>query len=417
MQANTETSERQVSAEMTQDAARESNVPFAHVAIGAKLVSFEVDVSGKALKEVGTIDLPSRVQYAWPHATLPILYAACADRSPDATGNPFTLCALIRDDAGKVSLHGEPAVLPARAIHVTTDAHSENALVAYATSPGLTMLKLNPDGTIGGEIPRADGFDFGTNPHQVRVMPSNDRAVIVARGTKGFGSPKYVEGGLRVVRYDRGCIENVETIAPDPAHTPRGFNPRHLDFHPTEPLLFVTLEAQNQLMVFRIEGNGIHPKPLFAKTILERPDDVQRRQDGGTVHVHPNGRYVYVANRNDGYVNGHLGPSWLVPDPVPVFPGGENSIAVFEISDSGEPVLIQHADTRGLHPRTFALDPTGRLLIAGNLAPTVLRDGDDLRAVPANIAVFGINGSGKLHFERRHDLDVGNELIWWSGIV
>ncbi|HEX3960442.1 MAG TPA: hypothetical protein VHZ03_28025 [Trebonia sp.] len=63
--------------------------------------------------------------------------------------------------------------------------------------------------------------------------------------------------------------------------------------------------------------------------ILARPHLVRPRQDGGTVHVHPSGKYVYVANRNDGYVGGHRGPSWITPDPVPVFPGGETNIAVF----------------------------------------------------------------------------------------
>jgi hypothetical protein len=36
---------------------------------------------------------------------------------------------------------------------------------------------------------------------------------------------------------------------------------------------------------------------------------------------------------------------------------------------SGEPELIGHVDSRGLHPRTFALDPTGQLLVAANVAP------------------------------------------------
>ena len=48
-----------------------------------------------------------------------------------------------------------------------------------------------------------------------------------------------------------------------------------------------------------------------------------------------------------------------------VFAGGENSLAVFALDPaSGEPTLIQHVDTRGIHCRTFHIDPSGRMLVA-----------------------------------------------------
>jgi 6-phosphogluconolactonase len=44
----------------------------------------------------------------------------------------------------------------------------------------------------------------------------------------------------------------------------------------------------------------------------------------------------------------------------------ENTIAVFAIDqDAGEPTLILNVDRPGIHGRTFALDSSGRILIAG----------------------------------------------------
>jgi 6-phosphogluconolactonase (cycloisomerase 2 family) len=397
----------------------ESDHPLcAYVAIGPALITFRIDVEGARLERGGTIELPSRVQYAWPHARLPVLYVACADRAPGAEGQPFYLCALARDGAGELTPIGEPVVLPARPIHVTTDGPSEHVLTAYSSPAGLTVHALNADGSIGAQIPLPANFDAGSYPHQVRVTPANDRAIIVARGKKGFGGQAYISGGLKVLRYAAGKVENLYTVEPDAARSPGGFNPRHLDFHPTRPFVFVSLEEQNRLCVFGLGGPDIEPQPLFVRDMLEHPRDVQPRQDGGTVHVHPNGRFVYVANRNDGYVGGHKGPSWITPDPVPVFPGGENNIAVFRVDQvTGEPTLIQNVDTRGLHPRTFALDPTGRLLIVGNLAPTLLAQGDGLTPVPANLAIFRVGEDGTLEFVRRHDLKVGAEMVWWMGVV
>ena len=72
------------------------------------------------------------------------------------------------------------------------------------------------------------------------------------------------------------------------------------------------------------------------------------------VALHPNGRFLYLANRAFDTVK---------VDGKDVFPGGENNIAVFSIDQaSGEPTLIQAEDVRGVYPRTFALDPAARML-------------------------------------------------------
>lgn len=106
--------------------------------------------------------------------------------------------------------------------------------------------------------------------------------------------------------------------------------------------------------------------------------------------MHPNGRFVYVANRASGTADSQG---------MPVFVGGENSIAVFAINQStAEPTLIQSIDTRGMTPRTFALDPTARILVAANQLPLPLGEGANARVLPPNLAVFCIRDDGKLDF-------------------
>jgi 6-phosphogluconolactonase len=164
----------------------------AYVAAGAAMTNYTLDDTTGELTRQGCLLLPARVQYAWPHASLPILYAACADRGGAAAEKPFYLCALLRDEAGNLGLHGDPVVLPERPIHLTTDISSRHVLVAFGGKPGLTVYETLADGSIGHEIPRAEPFKFGTKPHHVRMAPLDDRAVLVARGAKGFGKPAYV---------------------------------------------------------------------------------------------------------------------------------------------------------------------------------------------------------------------------------
>jgi 6-phosphogluconolactonase (cycloisomerase 2 family) len=385
--------------------------------IGPELVRFALDVEAARLERRGALTLPARVQYAWPHARRPILYVGCAARTPSGEGEHYSLCA-VGYDGEAMRLRQEPVPLAGRPIHLSTDASSRHVLVAYAKgAPGLTVHRIRAHGRIGDERPHDDSFRFGAFPHQVRTLPYSARAVLVTRGMKGFGGPDYVPGELMVARFDRGRVETLYAISPDARSAPQGFNPRDLDFHPTEPLMFVSLEGQHQLCVFRQRGVDIAPEPLFVRNTLADPQTVRPRQDAGAVHVHPNGRFVYVANRNDGYVGGYGGPSWIKPDPVPVFPGGENSIAVFRLDPAtGEPTLIQTVGSGGLHPRTFALDPSGRVLLVGHVTATRIREGDAVVEVPANVTLFRVGEDGRLTHAGRLDLETGDEKCWWTGL-
>ena len=98
--------------------------------------------------------------------------------------------------------------------------------------------------------------------------------------------------------------------------------------------------------------------------------------------------------------------------------GGLNEIAVFRINEAtGEPSLVQNVDTRGFTPRTFSLDPSGRLLVVGNQNSVSVKEGGSTKEVPANLAVFRIASDGTLTFVQRYDVAVGRKPLWWMGIV
>jgi hypothetical protein len=139
------------------------------------------------------------------------------------------------------------------------------------------------------------------------------------------------------------------------------------------------------------------------------PANVRPGQALGTIHMHPSGRFVYLANRASGTVDFQG---------KPVFVGGENSIAVFAINqETGEPTRIQNMDTHGIHVRTFALDPSGRILIAGNMMELAVREKDGVKTVPASLALFRVHADGKLEFVRKYDLNVGSRNLFWMGMV
>jgi 6-phosphogluconolactonase (cycloisomerase 2 family) len=323
-------------------------------------------------------------------------------------GNQHGLTAFrIDPNSGSLLSHGAPAPLPSRPIHVTTDIPGTHVLVAYNDPSGLTVHRIQPDGTVGSYVMQSAPPDVGVYGHQVRVDPSNKVVILVTRGNGPMGSKPEDPGALKIFGYDDGALTNRVSIAP---HGGFNFQSRHLDFHPSGKWIFLSLERQNKLQVYERQKDGtLSRNPLFSKDTLAEPSNVRPGQELGTIHVHPNGRFVYLANRASGTQN---------VDGKQVFVGGENSIAVFSISkDTGEPTLIQNADTRGIHARTFALDPSGKILVAANMMQLPVRDERGVSTVPASLAVFRVRDDGKLDFVRKYDVDVGGSTMFWMGIV
>jgi 6-phosphogluconolactonase (cycloisomerase 2 family) len=390
-----------------------------YASVGAEFTQYDVDLANAALTRRASVTLPANVQYAWPHPSRQFLYVAWSNGGPAGagsarppSGNQHGLTAF-RIDPASGALHplGQPVALPSRPIHVSVDPAGTHVLVAYNDPSGLTVHRLNPDGTIGAQMKEPAGLGFGIYAHQIRVDPSSQMAILVTRGNGPTPAKPEDPGALKIFGYKDGVLENRLSIAPNGGFN---FQPRHLDFHPTQPWVFLSLERQSKLQVYRKLGGGtLDPVALFTKDSLQDPSHPHAGQAAGTVHVHPNGRFVYQANRASGTVD---------VASQPVLAGGENTIAVWAIDPhTGEPTLIQSVDTHGVSPRTFALDPAGRILVAANQVPFLVRDESNpakVSRIPASLAVYRVGGNGKLDFVRKYDLEATDaHSLFWMGLV
>lgn len=379
-----------------------------YASVGPALTLYDVDIDAATLIRRGSVTLPANVQYAWPNASRRFLYVASSDSASGmgAAGNTHHVSAFrIDPTSGALTPHGAPIPLPARPIHMATDIPSNHILVAFNNPSAIRVYRINADATPGDEVPQPGPIDAGIFAHQVRATPDNRQVILVTRGHDAADGKPEEPGALNVFSFDNGVLGNQVSVAPRGGY---GFGPRHLDFHPSRPWVYVSLERQNALDMFELRDGALSPEPRFRKGSLAGTG-VQHRQLVGTVHVHPNGRTVYVANRASDTVD-FAGQR--------VFAGGENSLAVYAIDPaSGEPSVIQHVDTHGIHPRCFHIDPSGKLLVAAHIMGLNVRDGNSVRAVPARLSVFRIGDDGRLDFARACDVDAGEQTMWWMGMV
>lgn len=380
-----------------------------YASVGPVLTRYVVDVAAASVSPAEAVTLPANIHYAWPHASGRFLYVASSDSAPGQgpAGNRHHVSAFrINPASGALTPHGDPIPLPTRPIHIAADIPSRYLLVAFSDPSALRVYRIDEDARLGDEVPQDAPIDPGIYPHQVRTTWDNRHVVLVTRGHNATSGKPEEPGALKVFSFADGQLSSEVSIAPDGGF---GFGPRHLDFHPTEPLVYVSLERQNALATFQMVDGRISAFPLFKTTTLADPANVRPRQVAGTIHLHPNGRYVYVANRASG-TTAFKGQE--------VFAGGENSIAVYAIdADSGEPRLVQRMETGGIHCRTFHIDPSGRMLVAAHIMALPVRSGSTVRIVPATLASFRIGEDGRLAPVQVHEVDVGQQTMFWMGMV
>jgi len=379
-----------------------------YASLGPELNLFEVEVGAAALQKRRTITLPANVQYAWPHPSRRCLYVVSSDGGPGVAGTTHRANAFRIDPlSGALEPHGEPQALPSRPIHTSVDASGEYLLTAYNDPSNVTVHHINRDGSIGEAVRQPAKLDTGIYGHQIRTTPGNRTAILVTRGNNAAGGKLEDPGALKVFAFNRGALSNLASIAPGTGH---GFGPRHLDFHPTQPWVFVSIERQNKLYVYKLRPDGaLGRDPMFVKDTLADPAAVKPGQGAGAIHVHPNGRFVYLTNRNQDEV---------AFESRKVFSGGENNLAVFAIdANTGEPSLIQTIEGYGIQLRTFGIDPSARLLVAASIKPLLVREGNAVKTLTAGLMIYRIADDGKLAFVRKYDVDTGKGQQFWSGLV
>jgi len=329
-----------------------------YTSVGPLLKVFDVDVDGAQLHERGAVTLPANIQYAWPHKSRRYLYVVSSNGGPGTSGDKHFANAFAIDAAtGTLHPHGEPAALPSRPIHASLDRSGAYLLTAYNDPSGLTVHRIGSDGAIGAAVDQEPGLDTGIYAHQILATPSNRCVVLVTRGNNSTANKPEDPGAIKTFAFDNGKLRNLASIAPGKGF---GFGPRHLDFHPVKPWAFVSIERQNKLYVYALnEATGLSREPTVIKEILSDPK-TPAAQGAGAIHVHANGKFVYLTNRTFPAREGGREASL----------GGEDNLAVFAIDqNSGEPKPLQHIDGKGVQLRTFGIDASGRLLVVASIMP------------------------------------------------
>ena len=268
------------------------------------------------------------------HPALPCLYAV---GTFDRKASVIAYSIEASSEGSTLKLLGAVPIDDGGAAHLAVDATGRTILTAQYSRGSVAVFALSDDGSIKERtqlIRHKNGS--GVRPNQNSPHPH----------WTGF-SPDNRFGFVPDLGKDQVVIYSVE--AATSKITPHGFGvcpagsgPRHMKFHPSSRWIYVLNENDVTVTVFDydVEAGTMTAKQTQA-AVPEEQLAREKQFSGSEIRVHPNGQFLYSANR------------------------GHDSITAFRIDpDSGRLTVIEREHIRGATPRNFNIDSTGHWLLA-----------------------------------------------------
>jgi 6-phosphogluconolactonase len=222
----------------------------------------------------------------------------------------------------QVSCAGHP-------VYVAVDARGQALVTCFFEEGKTQVIRIAADGSLGES---AQVIESGRESHCTAFDPSQTFLFVPTRG----------DDWVAQYRYD-SSRQRLEPNEPAQVREAPGAGPRHLTFHPNGRWAYLVNELSLTLSVYGFDAEHGTLRPSARDIALALPGS-----SGGSaadVHAHPNGKFLFVSNRQ----------------------GDQSNIAILGVDEaSGKVEVLGHELTHGKTPRNFALDPDGRILIAGN---------------------------------------------------
>lgn len=258
---------------------------------------------------------------------------ACTDTKLEQPGSVSAF--RIDPITGKLTFLNKQTAGGRNPVHVVVDHTNSYVIASNYTDPGVCIFECNPDGSLQ---PYSKLIEFeGSSIVKGRQEEAHLHSSTFSPEGKYVFSPDLGSDKIRVSRLNqRGRLAVVQRLTID---TEPGAGPRHFTFHPTEPFAYCVEELSGSVSLYRYKNGRLSLSNTYP--CYEHPQAIYSSAD---LHVSPDGRHLYVSNRQD-----------------------ENSISIFEINQqTGELTLRGHHSTYGTTPRSFVIDPTGNYVIVAN---------------------------------------------------
>ncbi len=239
---------------------------------------------------------------------------------------------------GKLEAINKQPSVGAGPCYVSVDKAQKNVFVANYTGGSLNVFPLNKDGSLGAiaQVIKDEGHGVNkerqSEPHVHTAILSPDEKYLLYTD---LGTDK-----VNIYRYHASRPQPLSPASPSFVSVKDGYGPRHLAFSNDKKYVYLLQEMGSAVNVYDYDNGKLKEK----QSISVLRDGFTGKTGAAAIHISPDGRFLYASNRLE-----------------------TNEITVFAINaETGELTLVEHVPTYGKDPRDFAIDPTGKFLLAAN---------------------------------------------------
>lgn len=264
------------------------------------------------------------------------LYAANALDECDGVGQGAVSAFDIDPSTGGLSFLGRQSSGGTLPCYIDLDREGRFLLTGNYNSGGVAVLPIEAGGlgppvaTVQHEGSSVDAErQEGPHVHCMVLDPSGRWALAADLGTDEVRVYGLTEGG------------GLRPADPPSASTAPGAGPRHIAFHPRQPIVYVLNELDSTLSVY--DWDPDRGRLTTRQTEPALPAGFSGQNHAADIKVLPSGRFIYTSNR------------------------GHDSIAVFAVDEAtGSVEIVGHEPAQGSWPWNLGMDPTARFLLAAN---------------------------------------------------
>lgn len=316
-------------------------VGTSHDSVSAAIRSFSIDPTSGALTKIAEADAIQKVSFFDINEANNVLYGVYMK---DGKG---TVGAFSVSGVGKLTWLGELSTDVKGPCYVSVADEGNQLLVANYSGGNIQRFSLAADGSVAAEMQRIQHEGSSVNqqrqesahPHMIKHTPNHQYVFVPDLGTD------------QVMSYSWKGGELVPSTVPF-VKMHAGAGPRHFDIHEDLRIAYVLDELTSEVTAVQLGEDFGLLDTIATYPLL--PEDFIDFNKSSDIHVSPNGKFLYAANR------------------------GHNSLTIFRVMADGQLEFVGRESTRGDFPRNFAISPDGQFLLVGN------RNSD-------NLLVFRIN--------------------------
>jgi 6-phosphogluconolactonase len=221
--------------------------------------------------------------------------------------------------------------------YVDVDAHGRFVLTANYGGGNVSVFAVRRDGSLGAATDMHQ--DRGSGPNLQRQEGPHAHCIVLDRTNQFAYSCDLGTDRIMIFRFDNRSGKLRPADQPFVELKP-GDGPRHFAIHRSGQHAFVINELHSTVTTLARDRRKGALTPL--RTLPTLPADFTGANTGAEIDVSADGRFVYCSNR------------------------GHDSIAIFAFDARAGLSAVGHEKTRGMTPRNFGIDPSGRFLLVAN---------------------------------------------------